>query len=549
MPENINIDGLRNRPPAVDNAQMSTPDTSGNSIEVDRQLFHQLSQPGALTNSKADQFLQLYDQTGSEAIQSKILHHLSTQEALGNHLAKVISLLGKSVLSVTQQTSSSFIYSLIALVDQAVGLVKDRPAESKDLSQVLVSARTAPNDFLSTVASQQLARLGEEFYVVQSEVVPQGDEALAMTQEYVTDSARGVLKAEAVQPTQPLRRPSESSSLSFEKGVQSREVPIQTDDGSIKVVNSSNQQTVIDINAAGAWASALGGPKQGIVAFVADVGAGPMIGISPPVEFLIDKLSRLRRRHNIFSLVIVSDGVACLKNYEASDYVKLVPEDSHSVDDFSEMYKALLDEAYRKIVSIHLSPSLSDSYELAKEAAAGIKESEIKVVNSHANGVGLGLIIREVDHAITHHYSPEDVDHLIDDCIRDFEHWVVPLAFNYLKNRKWLDRVADKRDKVKLRMFNYKPIITVKDKIHLEKSYYNKEQAIKGMLEMMMGVYKKRRKRVRRIGVEYKGLYRTALDLRNRIKVLCPNVDVTVHVTGSNTAAHFGPEMVGICLI
>jgi hypothetical protein len=49
--------------------------------------------------------------------------------------------------------------------------------------------------------------------------------------------------------------------------------------------------------------------------------------------------------------------------------------------------------------------------------------------------------------------------------------------------------------------------------------------------------------------VEYNGVYRDALKVRNQLNVRFPSVKVSLQSVGSLTTRFFGPQLVGICII
>ena len=188
------------------------------------------------------------------------------------------------------------------------------------------------------------------------------------------------------------------------------------------------------------------------------------------------------------------------------------------MESFSQLYQELVDAGYRRILSIHVSPTLSRTYRLAKEASTEIDDAVINVVNSHANGLGLGILIREVKDAIEHRFSPTEIAQLIIKSVKKMRQWWVPLNFNYLKNSEWLERTVDNRVRMKLKMFNLTPVISLKDdKIRLEESFLDENKALMYVLREAEGLKKSR---VSRVGIEYRGhlAYRHAIALKINCK-------------------------------
>lgn len=304
---------------------------------------------------------------------------------------------------------------------------------------------------------------------------------------------------------------------------------------------------VMDGRQAAGHVYAFGGREMGIIGIFAQLGGlPPSLFISPMVDFL---LARLVDKRNIYKFAIVADSVASIEKLHQEPNIRFVNVTGNMIaTSFSAVYQSLREEEYLRIISIHLSPKLSRSYQLAKGAAERMSDMDIKVINSHTNGLGMGLLIQEVSQAIKDHYSPSDVYHLVQQCIYKLQYWAVPVAFNYTRNRRWIDRLPDSQVKAKLKMFNYKPIVTLKDDIELLDGYYDAEQAVSAMLHYLDAACSKGRK-IRRIGVEYRGIYRHALGIQKKLQQRYPGIPVSLHVAGSVTASYFGPRMVGLCVI
>ena len=67
--------------------------------------------------------------------------------------------------------------------------------------------------------------------------------------------------------------------------------------------------------------------------------------------------------------------------------------------DFRRVYEALL-EGHESVVSIHLSPRMSGTYQSAVGAAADVDPSRIRVVDARHLSVGLGLVVEAAGEAI-----------------------------------------------------------------------------------------------------------------------------------------------------
>jgi hypothetical protein len=109
--------------------------------------------------------------------------------------------------------------------------------------------------------------------------------------------------------------------------------------------------------------------------------------MTPFVAALITSYVSKQLQEQRLKVAIVCDSVACLDGMERVDSIYLVDASKDlSSQSFVSIYNDLIDQGYRRILSIHVSPLLDKTYRLAKEASEHIEDIDVKVVNSHANG-------------------------------------------------------------------------------------------------------------------------------------------------------------------
>ena len=203
---------------------------------------------------------------------------------------------------------------------------------------------------------------------------------------------------------------------------------------------------------------------------------------------------------------------------------------------------------------MHLNPNLKKTYKGALEAKKQIDDQkiedlEINVYNTNANGVGLGLMIYELVDAIKNHYSPVEVNKLTEQLVKNYRHWVCPLEFDFVKNHQWVMDLADTQKKVQMRLFHFIPVIELDRKLTIVNVSYTKEAAFATLMAQIDEMIGDPKRKIRRICVEYRGVFREAIKMRNQIKAKCPNTKVSLQSVGSLTTQFFGPELVGICII
>ena len=225
--------------------------------------------------------------------------------------------------------------------------------------------------------------------------------------------------------------------------------------------------------------------------------------------------------------------------------IDLREELSESV--FIDAYNELLDNGFGHIKSIHIHPLLGNSFNLAKDAAKKVSCEDITVINSKSNGLGLGMIIQEIDDLIHKEYSPETVSQEIQKLIENMRYYAASFKIQYHKNTGWLSHLQDNRKKMKLKLFKFQPLISLEDNIEVFDCFIDPELGIRKLLQRVEEESRSRKGKFKRVGVEYKHIYRTAVNVANRLSKY--KVPLKTNVAGSVTAHFLGPNMVGICII
>ena len=103
------------------------------------------------------------------------------------------------------------------------------------------------------------------------------------------------------------------------------------------------------------------------------------------------------------------------KNITFDELMEIVDKDEDfpttsqvTPDVFKEVYEKYLDRGY-KIISIHLSSKLSETYQSASIAKNILETKDIYIYDSLNAGLGLGLIVKEAAEMVRDGYSLEEV--------------------------------------------------------------------------------------------------------------------------------------------
>ena len=254
-------------------------------------------------------------------------------------------------------------------------------------------------------------------------------------------------------------------------------------------------------------------------------------------------------------IAIVTDNIASLSDIDPRDYIrKITITKSSTASVYYNEYKQLYEAGYRHIISIHLNKNLRRGYKLAKIAEQNLKKENLKdltidVQNTNANGVGLGLMIYELDKAIQNHNYPNEVSRLLRQLIKNYKHWICPIDLNFIKNHPWITKIINQQEKIKLRLFHFIPIIELDQTLSLTNVFYSKESALVELVNTLDKEIKESNRSITRICIEYKTVYRDAINIRNKIKARYPGIKVSLQSVGSLTTNLFGPKLIGICII
>ena len=280
----------------------------------------------------------------------------------------------------------------------------------------------------------------------------------------------------------------------------------------------------------------------------------PIFIILPVASQMLVQIGGLLTSENPYRVAIVTDYVAALLEYDRLDYIRKVNISNDLHYEIYEHYKQLYEDGYHFIISLHLNKNLKKTYSSAMMAKKhmdqqGINDLDIHVYNTNANGVGLGLMIYELVGAIKKNQSPNEVNQFAQQLVLNYKHWVCPLEFDFVKNHQWVMDLADNQRKVQMRLFHFIPVIELDKKLTIVTVSYTKEAALQVLIETVISEMSKNNRKINRICVEYRGVYRDAIKVRNQIKVKCPSVKVSLQSVGSLTTKFFGPELVGICII
>ena len=251
------------------------------------------------------------------------------------------------------------------------------------------------------------------------------------------------------------------------------------------------------------------------------------------------------------TLAIVTDSsVSFPKTYTFSHHIHVV-ENVKYVDEkeYEKTYKKLLRSGIKMIFSIHVDSVLSPSYQTACAAAEKVSKLQIKVFNSEAYSLGLGLLVQQAAEAIQSKKTAPQVELFLKENIQNQRHWLVLNSLEHLKGRKGLEFLGGGMAKAQADVLHFKPLISIKNGTKVIGAYVKFSEAVDHLIEEIDVEYKKRGNRLRRIAIEYKGLYYQALILLKLLKSRFKRSEVLIYEAGPFTSALYGSEILGVSII
>jgi DegV family protein with EDD domain len=143
--------------------------------------------------------------------------------------------------------------------------------------------------------------------------------------------------------------------------------------------------------------------------------------------------------------------------YQSLDTTKILPQTSQpSLTDFRNTYSFLASH-YESIIAVHLSQALSGTWNISKQAAATIEDTQISVIDSKTLSGALGLIVMRVAEAIDNGKSHEDILRLADEWIAKTKIYVSVPSLKYMVRG---GRVSPMKGLL-ANFFNLKPIVSI----------------------------------------------------------------------------------------
>lgn len=204
---------------------------------------------------------------------------------------------------------------------------------------------------------------------------------------------------------------------------------------------------------------------------------------------------------------------------------------------FQRVYARLAGTA-EEIISIHTSSKLSGVLEVAEQASQPLLgRCRIAVFDSFLTSVGLGLLVRSAAEAAEEGATIDEIIRLLRGMIPYIYIVFFADTLDYLERGKHLTRPQTLLGT----MLNIKPLFIIEEgEIQPLEKVRNRARALERLSEFITEF-----SRIEKLILLYSTNQREIDELRERIDLIIPDLDITTEAYGPFLATHIGPGAVG----
>lgn len=208
-----------------------------------------------------------------------------------------------------------------------------------------------------------------------------------------------------------------------------------------------------------------------------------------------------------------------------------------------DLFKKLQEEGFTHIISIHISSGLSGTFNAVRIIAREFQNMVIKVLDSKALSLGLGIPVLEAAKTLKETHSFKAALDRATDVIDHMKVYFVVATLDYLKKGGRIGYVAGTLGE----LMQIKPIISINE----EGKYYTYDK-VRGRKKSILRLFEIAEKEISKkkvnVAVMHGGAEEETGELLNKIKAL-PNVEKTYSgQVGPVIGVHTGPGLIGVCI-
>jgi len=223
-----------------------------------------------------------------------------------------------------------------------------------------------------------------------------------------------------------------------------------------------------------------------------------------------------------------------------------------TVEEFKEKFLALKKMGIRKVYSIHLSNSLSDTFQNAQAAGEQVSDQmDVIAIDSKTTGAGLGLFVIQVAESLYKGESVQQLEVFIAKQIPLIYYTTMVNELRYLaQNAKEEHSEGYQQPKLVEKLYQFKPIFTLKNngEIDIIDCVKTQEEAFEILVGHVEQEYIARGKYAKYIMLTYNYLYGEAVEISNRIRKICPNTQIYLEEGCTALTTYLGPETLSVSI-
>jgi DegV family protein with EDD domain len=223
-----------------------------------------------------------------------------------------------------------------------------------------------------------------------------------------------------------------------------------------------------------------------------------------------------------------------------------------TVEEFKEKFLALKKMGIRKVYSIHLSNSLSDTFQNAQAAGEQVSDQmDVVAIDSKTTGAGLGLFVIQVAESLYRGESVQQLEVFIAKQIPLIYYTTMVNELRYLaQNAKEEQSEGYQQPKLVEKLYQFKPIFTLKNngEIDIIDCVKTQEEAFDILVGHVEQEYIARGKYAQYIMLTYNYLYGEAVEISNRIRKICPNTQIYLEEGCTALTTYLGPETLSVSI-
>lgn len=224
-----------------------------------------------------------------------------------------------------------------------------------------------------------------------------------------------------------------------------------------------------------------------------------------------------------------------------------------SVEALEKKYLELQAQGFNEIYSVHISSTLSDSFQNAQKAAKLVADKiHVNVIDSKSFGPGHRALVYEISEAIQKNASKEEISLLISKTLPLNYVLILTNASKQVYPNMHLQTVyTPHQTKMVETMMTFKALMVFKgstNDLETISWHKDKEQTIEAILEVLTEEIVSRGKYIKRILIDSRQFNEETAAIKSALTETYQNSEIRSQKSGSYVSSFFGPETIYISI-